>query len=199
MKEGSQFYLVDSESVLASHWPGRIFFLGTTHNTLIYQSNSPISKVVSLPEPFAIVDIPLQYSKHGLGEWLYSISAPVLCVANPFEIESIESGLENCGLIFTLIDAGVLQLDPELTLDELNKIGMRGFHSPLFIELPSTNPIIGCKMIPYIDHKCDLVIPQCCDPVWKWWLDGLTPNSIIQCFASVVEPELYQKICMIIS
>ena len=194
MKESSQYYLVNSESILTSHWPGSIFFLGTTHNTLLYQSNSQISKVVSLPEKFAVEDIPLYYSKHGLGEWLHLLSGPVLCVTNPFELESIETGLLNCGLFFTLIDPEVVQWDPELTLDELNKLGMRGFPSPKFNELPRTNPIIGSKMVPYIDHKCNLVIPQCCDQVWKWWLGGISPNIIVQCFESLIDLKLYQKI-----
>ena len=194
MTESSQLYLVDSNSFLIPHWPGLIFFMGTGWNPLIYESNSPISKVVALPADFTIEEIPHYSLKHKLKEFIHSNPVPILCVTNPDELEHIETGLMISGFYFITLDDEVFQLDPEITLDELNEIGLKDLPCQKFEALPKTLPLVGWKLGPYIDSKNDLIIPHYCDQVWKYWLDGLSPDIIIQCFASVIDPKIYHKL-----
>jgi len=190
----TQFYLVDTNSFLVSHWPGFVFFLGTTRNPLLYEPDSPISKVFSLPEGFEEEAIPFFCSKFRLEAIIRSKSVPILCVTNPDELVDIQSALMVSGSYFIELDRETFRLDPKVTLAELNEFALKDFPPPKLEQLPKTNPLLDWKRGPYIDHKWDLIIPQGCDQVWKWWLDGLSPAIIIKCFSNILEPDMYQQI-----
>lgn len=194
MVKNLQLYLVDTNSFLIQHWPGFIFFMGTTWNPLLYESDSPISTAIPLSNDFEVEDVPLCCSNHGLEELIYSKSVPVLCITNPDELDRLETGLMTCEFKIILLDHDAFQLDAEITLDEMNEFITREFKSLTLVNLPKTKPILCLKMVPYIDYKDDLVIPQACDPLWKWWLGGLSPDVIIKCFENILEPKFYDKI-----
>ena len=190
----TQLYMVDTNSFLVSHWPGFVFFLGTTRNPLLYESDSPISKVFPLPEGFEEEAVPFFCSKYRLEAIIRSKSVPILCVTNPNELIDIQSALMDSGLYFTELQSETFRLDPEVTLTELNEFALKDFPPPKLEQLPKTNPLLDWKRGPYIDHKWDLIISQSCDQVWKYWLGGLSPAITIKCFSYILEPDMYQKI-----